>query len=189
MAHVIVQNTREGDAPVPPSRRDDGTYYAYGLYFDGGRSIAWADDFEDMIEVLSPGYLNKNDHERLIARITVGLRAQQMVQAQVYATADEDDLTALTPEQDALINGTRQDRPVIEEWTSEIPLVLLTTAYQPHTETPAPVSSYGPYLDVPNIWWIDPVDEESLMMGLHSTGWVKVVETIQPGEGELLPQE
>lgn len=189
MAHVIVQNTREGDEPVAPSRREDGSYFPFGVYFDGGRTIAWGDDFEDLIDAMSPGYLDKDDQDRLITRITVAIKAQSAVQAQVFVEASDEDIQALTPEQERLVNGSNRERPEIADWTSEIPLVLVTTAYQPHTDTPRPVSSYGPYHEVPNMWWINPEDDESLMTDLHTIGYVRVVQTTLPEEGQLAPAE
>lgn len=183
MTYVIVQNTREGDTPPGPERRDDGGFYPYGLYFDGDRTIAWVDDFDDMVEVLSPGYADEDDHNQLITRITLAIKAQTAVQATVYADASPDDAAALTTEERTLLDGTHHGRPHIDEWTSEIPLVLVTTAYKPHTETPQPVSSYGPYKEVPNLWWIDPWTAESLLTDLHAIGFVRVVQTISPEDG------
>lgn len=184
MAHVIVQNTRSGEAPVEPARRDDGTRYDYGMYFNEGRSIAWGDGFEDLIEVLSPGYQAADEQQALIERITLALRARKIVQAQVFAEADDGDVEALNPEEMSILDGTHQGRITIEDWNSDIPLVLVTTAYQPHTDTPRPVSKHGPYLEVPNMWWIDPMEDESLIRDLAAIGYVRVVETVAPDDIE-----
>lgn len=183
MAHVIVQNSRNGEEPIAPSRNEDGRFFEFGMYYDGGALIAWADDFAEFVEVLNPGYLEQSEQDQLITRVGLALRARTTVQAEVYADASDEDIAALTPEQDALINGTHTGRPVIEDWTSEIPLVLVATAYQPHTDTPRPVSSYGPYLEVPNMWWINPEDDESLMQDLHEIGYIQIVTTTDPTLG------
>ncbi len=186
MAVKIVPNTREGAAPVAPPLNEAGRFYEYGLYYEGGRTIAWSDSFEELVNVLTPGYLDTTDEqERLVKRITLAISAQRTVQAQLYVDADSDLVRALTDQERALLDGSSRDQPVIEDWNSDIQLVLITTRYQPHTDTPAPVSKHGPYLQVPNMLWIDPITDESLMTSLHEIGWVRVVRTIAPEEGAL----
>ena len=108
------------------------------------------------------------DQERRTARVNYAVRVQVISQAQLNV---EYPLDTCTPEQEAVLMGTRDTPPIVERWAAPVPLVLVASFYEPRTDTPQPVA------EPPGvILWIDPTDDRSLLLSLHRLGVIVVAE-------------
>lgn len=144
------------------------------LGLPGGASVH-ADTAREILEELIDGYANlPTDDARLAARQRhaldqVTLHQETMItRALVDGRVQEDD-----PDDAALIALLREvrgqaiglgegDAPQAHpQWRGAVPLVVLATAYAPHTDTPLP----GGHVHV-----IDPVDEDGYLLGLRRAG-------------------
>jgi hypothetical protein len=173
MTEAVARQRVTGPGPVTAPPRPDGRPYQYELIYDGGRWRAYADDFRSLMGELIDGYVEMTDDaERARARSEYAVRIQVVSQARLNA---EHPLDQCTPEQEAVLMGTRDTPPVVETWTAPVPLVLVSTFYQPHAETPAPVAEAPGH-----ILWIDPTDDRSLLLSLHHLGVVVVAERESP---------
>lgn len=168
MTDSVARQRVRGPGPVTAPVRPDGQHYRYELIYDGGRWRAYADDFTSLVGELIDGYADRTDEERARARTELAVRMQVISQAQLNV---EMPLDACTPEQESVLMGTRDTPPVVESWAAPVPLVLVTTFYVPHTDTPQPVQE-----PPGQILWIDPTDDRSLLVSLHRLGAIVVAE-------------
>ncbi|MEV0144732.1 MULTISPECIES: hypothetical protein [unclassified Nonomuraea] len=163
---VVIRNSSSADRPPAVPVKVDGSLYRYEMIFAGGGSRAYADEPGELVGALSPGYdaLGTPD-ERDQARVRMALDAQVRLQAQLAAT---DRLEECTAEDRAVLLGGRHVPPAPEEWTAPVPLVLITTFYEPAGSLPRP---RGPEeLQV----WLDPADDWTLLTSLHAAGVIDV---------------
>ena len=174
MGVVIERNTRAGAVPVAP-RRPDGSLYRFAMYFDGLRSVAYADTPEELCEVLIPGYSAMSNDERLTARILYATRSQVQLQAAIAAEADP---SGCTDEERGVLLGPRDVPPAPEVWQADVPLVLVDVYYEPQGQLARPVGrprSGGE--DNSNILWLSAVDESSLLTSLAAAGLIRFMAT------------
>jgi hypothetical protein len=101
---------------------------------DGGNSRVYADTPEELLGYLIPGYEAAGEVEQLTSRILFANTAAVALQA--YAVSDAD--VELTEEERRALEAPREVSPQVAVWESEIPLVLVTTYYQPQGALPCP---------------------------------------------------
>ncbi|GAA0245337.1 hypothetical protein [Cryptosporangium japonicum] len=149
-----------------PPRRPDGEFFRFELIDGGGRWRVYADDRTDLVADLIPGYDTlPDDAARRVARTGALLGAQILAQARLITDLGTDDCTE---EQKALLLGTRDTPPVLdEEWTAPVPLVLISGLYEPYTALPRPDG---------DIIWLDSDTEDSYLRALRVTGMVVLAE-------------
>lgn len=172
MSSVIYPAPKLPGDPMPPSTTTEGHEFPLCLFFDGGASIAYADSYEDLLDVLLPGYLTWTSDRRLRERIDYAATQAVWVQAQVWA----DNTEPLTAEQEALLGAPRLGALApTGSWEAPVPLVVLSTSYSPYTDIAAPVG-YGQTPEGEDtVWVIDPMSEEALLTTLHEVGAVRLM--------------
>jgi hypothetical protein len=163
MAAVIVRNMSQPGKPMESPRKADGTLYRWAICFDSFEALAYSDSLGDLVAVLlGPSYADLSPDDQLAARIRYANSQQVWVQALMNAN-ERFDISSATPEEYAVLMGSRDTQPALPEWSSQVPLVLLTTGYEPHTSVPQPQA-----VGKGDIIWLDPVSEESLLTTLHT---------------------
>lgn len=171
-ATVIAGNSlHESDIPT----QDDGSMWPFVMFF--GENLVAADTRTELVEHLIDGYADLNHDENgddiaLQMRGIQSLATADFLQEFVagvaanegdfdFPNATEDELTAfLTP---------RLQNPVeilnISHWDHKVPLVLVTSLFEPYTEASPPTG---------NIMWIDPTNETTYLDSLHSVGQIRL---------------
>ena len=163
---VVIRNTTSADAPPAAPVKDDGRPYRYEMIFAGATRRAYADTMAELVDALSPGYASlATDRERDEARVSLALDAQVRVQADVAASGR---LRDCTDDERTLILGGRHEPPSPATWKAPVPLVLITSFYQPYGALPRPAGPAGQQI------WLDPGDDRSLLTTLHAAGFVQV---------------
>ena len=155
-------------APPAAPVKTDGALYAYELIHAGGTRRAYADDLADLAEALLPGYDTWTEQQRWEARLHLAIRAQVVVQAEANAV---EAFRVLPRDAQAILMDARHEPPTVRTWGHPVPLVLVTSFYVPAGKVPRPVREQGM---APNIIWIDPSDELSLLHTLHDAGFVTI---------------
>ena len=181
MGSQLVQNTTAAeDAPQPPLK-EDNTLYPYCMFYEGDQSIAYADTPEELLEFLIPGYLEKDETGRLESRILLAHAAQVRVQAVIVAESPQDQLDALSDTEKNVLLGSRATQPhgwgegpMGDVWDSEIPLILVESAYAPYSDIDQPISGIADVIDPPNIIWLRTVDEWEFLVSLSRCGFVNL---------------
>lgn len=168
MAHTVVQNTREGEqAPAAPSH-PDGREWAYEMIYAAGDNRAYADTPTDLLDALIDGYSTLDGTAQAHARISLAQSARVTMQATFIAERGD----GLTPEQRDILNTPQT--PHTGPWDSLVPLVVLTSDYQPYTDLPRPIGLPGANDALTNIAWIDVSTDETLIETLHTLGFITV---------------
>lgn len=160
MSAYIVQNTTEAvAAPTPPV----GVVYGFEMIYEGGRTRAWANTAEDLIDALIPGYLSLDAEDRLRARLRLALQVRATVQAEINTDTD------LSGQPDGVIAALNAgvQAPQINVWSAPCPLVVLDLHYLPHTNIAPPVVT-GPGV----LLWFLAYDEDDFLTSLHQAQFV-----------------
>ncbi|MEV7320188.1 hypothetical protein [Streptomyces sp. NPDC093970] len=148
-------------APLHP----DGTPYRYDMLHAGGARRTYADEPAELLAALLGGYAEEDVHGRTEARIRHAVSTQVLVQAALNVRLG---LAACSPHQREALTGDRAVQPVPREpWTAPVPLVLIDCFYAPTTDVPRPTAQRPG-----EIWWLDPRDEWTYLVGLHELGVV-----------------
>lgn len=164
-------NHPDGDLdPVQAPTRPDGTPYRYEMLFAGMTRRAYADDPADLLDALVPGYTDGNHDQQWTNRLGLAARAQVLAQAVANEHAH---FTRATATQRKILSGTRHEPVIVAHWDCPVPLVLIATDYQPAGKAPRPQPHAGM---PPNIIWIDPSDEWTLLESLHNVGVIALHE-------------
>lgn len=172
MSSVIYSAPKLPGDPMPPSSTDQGHEFPLCLFFDGGASIAYADSFDDLVDVLLPGYLTWTVEQQQRARIDYAVSQAIWVQAQVWA----ENTTVLTPDQEALLGAPRVgDSAPTGIWDASVPLVVVASSYAPYTTIAIPVGQGTTQEGEPSVWVLDPTSEETLLTTLHEVGAVRLM--------------
>lgn len=165
---IIVANPR-GDRPVTVPTKPDNTYYRYEMIHDGDARRAYADTHTDLVAALIAGYADipfgaTTDADA--ARLAHAGRIQVELQAALNVAGGLDDFDQTTR---TILTAPRHDPPQPgRRWDVKIPLVCITTDYDPYTDWPAPDG---------NIIWLDPTTETALLETLAAAGVIVLAET------------
>ena len=193
MPALITPNSREGEKSPSVPFKEDGEFYNYIMYYEANRYIAYADDPAELVDIIIPGYEQMDPQQRLDARLSMALRMQAQVQAQIVISLTDQDrrelkdweLKALKGEyneespyqirgfwKERLPEGTdpesipEDDR--MDIWTSDHPLVLIDASYMPWTNVAPPLGNP----EGNNIIWLRATDEIEFMESLTSIGFI-----------------
>ena len=174
MPAIILQNNMEADGPVSPPSHEDGQGYRYCMYYRNDADVAFADTYDELMDVLIPGYNDMNDDDQAYQRILLA----QSVAAQIQALLMVDvDTATLSEEEQAVLNAPRGGvQPEANWWISEVPLVVVETSYKPFTDVPRPASGISSAADASNLIWIRPAEDEELLLSLHEVGYLRLME-------------
>jgi hypothetical protein len=163
MAALVVPNPSMAQEPPEPPQ---GQTFGYEMIFDAGKSRAWANDAADMLDALSPGYLNADAAERLRARYRLATHVIAITQGLLLAD-HIGDLQADPTLSAAFATGGGQ--PDITVWASPIPLIVLDLHYAPFTERLRPEATAAG-----NLLWFQAYDEEEMLTSLHQSGFISL---------------
>lgn len=180
MSIVIVQNNLEIDGPVAAPVHDDGKGYRYCMYFNSDIDVAFADTYEELLDVMIPGYSEMSEEDQVFHRIKLAQTAAAQTQAMILASLEDNEVT----DEEYQVLSAHRGLPQLRAdwWTSEVPLVIVETSYQPFTDVPRPASALSATADAPNLWWVRPVEEEDFLISLHEIGFVRLMENIDLSE-------
>lgn len=153
-----------GEVPT----RTDGSLYRYELVYAGHTHRTYADTPIELVEALIEGYETMNEQARWEARLLYAIRVQVLVQAELNLA---ESFASLPLDVQTILQGPRHDPPVVPRWAHPVPLVLVASFYAPAALIPRPVRDQGM---APNVLWIDPSDDDSLLASLHDLGVVSV---------------
>lgn len=192
MVSVLTTNTifgRDNRAPAPEVK-DDGSNYPWRMFFDNDQRIVDADTTEELLDYLVPGYIGLEAEDRRKARLDLAVQVQALARATIVAGLDKEAVENLNGwEWDVLTYGDETntdpygwgdgtgtlgelDDERVDEWNSDVPLVLIETNYIPHTDVIPPLSIEGDYQEVKNIIWLRPSSEEGLLHSLSRIGYI-----------------
>jgi len=171
---IIVSNPR-GDRPVEVPHHDDGSAFRFEMICDEAARRVYADTWTELVEALITGYADVSSAEEADeTRLLYAVRVQVELQAAINAGAVE---YKFSDEESNVLLGDRHDQPRIGMWTSEIPLVLVTSYYEPFGELDRPVGR-PPVGDADsNLIWLDPTDEQTLIETVAGAGIVELAES------------
>lgn len=162
------------DQVWPPSPLNaDGDPYQYCMVFNAATAVAWADSATELVGLLIDGYLDVPEadlEEQAIQRVLYSVGAQVRAQARIL---DEADLSVVSPEELATLEGDRDKPPAVEVWTCPVPLVLVDAFYAPYGDRARPRSEPRDGSEPgSNIIWLPHVDEVAFLTGLARIGEV-----------------
>lgn len=174
MGYQILPNNPAAGSPLTAPTRPDGGAYPWCMYYRGDAEVAFADTPTDLLCALLPDYATLTPTDAAVARIELGTAAATIIQAHVLAEADP---ASLTEADRTTLTAPRigADAPHPEWWTCPVPLIVVTTAYTPYTDLPRPASGISDTADAPNLWWVRPDTEETLLTSLHEIGYLRLM--------------
>lgn len=155
----------------------DGRPYHLGMVMPDGEDFCYADNLHDLLCALIPEYDKQHDDsEKAFLRIVLADRAATIRQAEVLAGSDP---SGVSESEWATLNApkTGPESAAADWWRCDIPLFLVTTSYEPYTARTRPASSQDG-VKPDNLYWVDPTDEERLILSLHDIGYVRVLANI-----------
>lgn len=185
---------RDNSAP-PPALRLDGTNFPWRMFFEDNSRIADADTPAEMLDLLKPGYLDAGDEtEKLELRTELARSVQALARAVSLANISKENLEKMKEWEWNVLNfgggdsgapmdpygwgdGTGElgvaNPDVVDFWSSDVPLILVETSYQPYTDIHRPISHLGDYYkSLPNMIWLRPQDELTLLRSLSQIGYI-----------------
>jgi hypothetical protein len=169
---VIIANTTADQPPPPPPRRGDGTAYRYELLYDGATRRAYADTVTELLAALIVDYRGAGDDEaRLTRRILHAVRTQVALQAALVADIG---LHGCSADDTTVLLAPRDTPPAPTEWAAPVPLVLVTSFYQPAGPLPRPRATARPGGHVGRLLWLAPDSEAGYLRSLHDAGVVRL---------------
>lgn len=177
MTAIIMRNNLEEDGPIVPPVKDNGQGFQYCMYFRGDVDVAFADSYDELMDVLVPHYSEMSEEDKAFERIRLAQGAAAQIQGMILASLDEG---AVSEEEWVVLAAPRSGpQPRADWWTSDVPLVVVETSYQPFTDVPRPASAKASTADADNLWWIRPAEEEELLFSLHEVGYIRLLENTE----------
>jgi hypothetical protein len=195
MSVVMLRNNLEEDGPLVPPEHEDGRPYRYCMYLNSFVDVVFADEQDELLDVLIPGYGEMTEEDQAFHRIRLAQNAAAQVQADIIASIQ------LEPQSDGSFVGKTEDgaeinisaeqwttlmtprmlaQPRADWWTCPVPLVVVETAYEPFTTVPRPASGLYDGLASPdNLWWVRPAEDEDFLISLHEIGYVRWMENAE----------
>ncbi|WP_310913907.1 hypothetical protein [Lipingzhangella rawalii] len=127
--------------------------------------IISSDTAEGILENIIGGYVSlATESARVRARTEYAVHAQQTAQPLLNA-GEQFDL--VTPHEAEILLASQAVPPHVAQWSCPIPLILVSTYYEP-------LGVYArPVVEPPGqVWWIDPSTPRSLLVTLHGLRWL-----------------
>jgi hypothetical protein len=146
------------------------------MFYDGWKSIAFADAAADLLDTLLPGYAERDEPGRLDARIRLASAARVLTQLIINLGTGPEVLDALTAEERAALMYPGFTQPRLDLWRPRVPLVLVESGYAPYTDIERPVSGIADVRDPSNIFWLRPVQEWEFLESLAIAGFIGLTE-------------
>lgn len=137
----------------------DGARFA--LLMSGSADVVFAETRSGITDLVVAGHGEADsDEDRVGLRSDFLAELAAHVQGAVLSSVgtgglDEDALTVL-------LHDRATDVVELEEWDSNVPLLLMATGYAPYTDVPAPVGD--------TILWLDPATETTFLDSLARAG-------------------
>ena len=175
---VVDNRTEVTEAPNAPTK-EGGGQYRYEMMVDAGKRRVYGDTPEELLQYFIPGYqLLTDEVERTTARLLYAVTVQVALQALFQSGMEVRMGLTPTPAERAILEAPRDVPPQVTEWESEIPLVLVSSYYQPDGELLRPTGLLGePGYDEPyNLIWLDPSGDMPFLVSLHQAGWLNLAE-------------
>lgn len=164
-----------GDLP-DDTFKDDGSPWPF-VMLHGDRTV-FADTRTELVGALIPGYDDidaDDDVTALVDRFNTAVRIANNLQGFIAGVVANDpnaefSLATATEEELTLFLSDRLDRPVenigVTHWEHDIPLVLVTTMFEPYDT--------GHEIPSGHILWIDPTDETTFLDSLADLGQIRL---------------
>ena len=179
MTALVMRNNLQADGPLVAPTRPDGSAYAFCAYINADVDVVFADSYQEILEVLIPGYAQLSGADAARARIALAQAVAAQVQGAILAQASEDGIEPTDEEWAVLAAPRDQPQPRADWWTCPIPLVAVETSYEPFTQVPRPASGLAAGADpAENLWWIRPGEDEEFLRSLHEVGWLRLMQAI-----------
>lgn len=171
---LILKNAPSEEGIIDTPLNQYGNQYSFCMFFNNENEVAFADTYPELLEALIPNYLTQDENNQEYLRIKLAQQAAAEIQAEILYSID---LKELTPKEKQILTHPKHLHQIpIEWWTSEIPVVVVETAYQPYTDVIKPASSHE---TEDNIWRINPLDEEQFLINLNEIGFIRLLQTIE----------
>lgn len=155
-------------------RHEDGSPYRYEMVCDGGLIRVYGDTTEDMLAYLIEDYQNFTNKEKTMARVRHAIDTKTSLQIHINKYFQGSRVSRM---EEVILNNPQKHQPLIEEWTSSIPLVLVDTFYTPYSHIEKPKSRKTPH---DNIWWLNPTKSElNYLISLHETSYLDLYQSIE----------
>lgn len=174
MSVFVAKNNRAEDGPVTPPEHPDGKSWPYCMYYRDGLAVAFADSYSELILALIPGYQEMDEGDKAFHRIRLAQGAAAQVQGRILAQVEQTDVS--DAEWQVLVAPRGEEQPRADWWTSEVPLVIVETSYEPFTDVPRPASGLESPDASTNIWWVRPEEEEDFLISLHEIGFIRLMQ-------------
>lgn len=181
VTYAITRNTSAAcEPPVAPINEKTGEPFPLAMQFNGGWLYCWAEDVEECVAALvgNASYLDESDQQaRLIMRVKAAMRLAVVVQAeQIHEAQCDKRWERLTEAEKAMLFQVRiaQPKGLYEDlfgapwWTADVPLVVVSTGYEPWVDQPLPMG--GP----DRVWVIDPLTPEDTLSSLADLGVIRL---------------
>ena len=162
---------------------DSGKPYLMGMVMPNGEDFCYADSFYDLVCALIPDYAFASDEaERAYLRIVAADLGATIRQADIIVQIDPSDVTE---GEWATLNAPKTGELAARAdwWRCQVPLIAVTTSYEPFIPRPRPASKNDGTRGG-TLWWVDPQDEESLITSLHEIGYIKAMTNLDYESGE-----
>jgi len=175
---VLDNRTEVAEAPTAPTK-EGGGQYRFEMLVDGGKRRVYGDTPEELLGYFIPGYqLLTDEVERATERLLYAVTVQVALQALFQSGMEVGMGLTPTPAERAILEAPRDVPPQVTLWESEIPLVLVSSYYQPDGELLRPTGLLGePGDDEPyNLIWLDPTGDMPFLLSLHRAGWLNLAE-------------
>ena len=197
MADVVVLNNnlaRENPNPPMPAVKENGSFYNWRMFYQDYELVADSDSYEELINLIIPGYKLLTEENKSEARKELALRLRLLLRVQILANVTKDKWETLEEWEKEWLESETDPVPNWEGqapvWKSDIPLGLLTSSYFPHVEgSYAPLSIHGDFKIVENIIWLDDTDEQEFLKSLSRIDYINFGKPILPFKAEKLYEE
>lgn len=173
---IILKNSPSEEGIIETPLNEYGNQYSFCMFFNNESEVAFADTYPELLDALIPTYLNQDENQQEYLRIRLAQHAAAEIQSEILYNID---LNNLTPQEQKILTHPKQlPQLPIEWWSSDIPVVIVETAYQPYTNVIKPASSHS---IEDNIWRINPLEEEQFLLNLNEIGFIRLLQTIETG--------
>ncbi len=160
--YTILQNTSKAELPIEPPIKKDGSYYPLEMLFNGLWECVYSDTYDELLEILIPGYIAGNEEERAYLITSYFQQAAAIAQALFLNNFDPSEYN---DEEKAILLAHKYNPVEIDTWASEIPLILLDVCYEPYTNVAKP-QAVGDGV----ILWLKIGNAETVLRSLSSIG-------------------